>query len=156
MRTGGRLRTVRLVSLVSLLITPPPAAAQVVGGSVIEFNSADHTQSVLTGYQALLLSAQADPVSGATLQVGPVVPKGAVATGASVPPAPPVYRIPFAQAGLSVPPCTVAQSACPTYKIVLIAVGQSNSARGVASTSPTFAARSTAGALTRPGAIRVR
>lgn len=130
-------------------VAPPP----VVGGGIIEFESTGHAQPDLTGYQALLLPAAADPVSGTVLQVGAVVPKAAVAAS----PVPPVYRIPFTQAGVSVPACHVAQSMCPAYKIVLIAVGTpNNTARGIASTSPTFTAATTPGGLARPGTIRVR
>lgn len=158
MRTSLGALKAKIAAAGALLLVAVTASAQTtIGASAAEFSSPDHAAVLsdgtpaLTGYQALLLPATADPVGGATLQVGTVTPKTAVAVVN-----PTTYRLTVSQLGISIPPCTVAQGACPAYRMVLLAVGPNGtSARGVASTSNPFAAASTASPPAPPGNIHV-
>jgi hypothetical protein len=82
----------------------------------------------VTGYQAIILDAAADAVSGTPLIIGPVVQK-ASATASGNPTLP--FRLTLAQFGIGfgagagqIPLClVVAPAPCPRYTLVGIAVG---------------------------------
>jgi hypothetical protein len=139
------------LSLGLLLVASRPVQAQIAlnpATASVEFDSPDHTavvpagqvnagQPKLSSYQAILLSAAADAVSGAPLFTGPVIAKSVVTAG-TLPTTP--YKLTFAQMGLTVaqvPACTTLP--CPQYTIVLLAIGPNGtSARGISAESPPF------------------
>lgn len=149
-----------IISLTLLLLCTGIARAQTptVGAVAVEFTSADHAAVLsdgtpaVTGYQGIFLSSVVDPVSGPTLQVGNVVPKTTVTAGTGTG----VWRLTFGQLGITVPPCTVAQTNCPAYRLVLLSIGPNGSSvRAVTSASAPFSPATTAAPPAGPTNVRV-
>lgn len=156
-RSAGGVTVLGFV--LAVLVWGSSLEAQVLDPSKLLFNSTDHTTTLtdgspaITAYQALLLGATTDPVTGTALQIGTIVPKAQVTIMAGV--VPPEYTLTLTQLGLTVPVCTVPQASCPLYKATLLAIGPNGtSVRGVASTSGPFGARSAAAPPAGPTNVR--
>lgn len=144
----------RLLCLTLLTLLPRVALAQVAIGptSAVTFVSVDHTtvippgqvnagQPLLASYQVSLFAAAADVSTGVPIAVSAVLPKSIAALQPAPAPAN-TYRLTFSQMGLlpSIPACTALP--CPSYTLLLIAIGTDGktSARAVASESDPFTA----------------
>jgi hypothetical protein len=121
---------------------------QVANPTILQFDSPDHTavvpvgqvgagSSKVTGYQALLLLASSDAVTGPVVAAGLVLAKLNVGTSPIVTPPNPIYQVTLAQLGITIPLCTTLP--CAQYSIVLTALGPGGtSLRGVSSESGPF------------------
>jgi len=137
----------RLVLVLALVACASRGQAQVVAPTLVQFSSSDQAtmipvgtnnagQPTLTSYQALLLKASDDAVSGPVVQMGSVVPKASV-SASGVPLSP--FQLSLTQLGLTIPTCTTLP--CQQYSVVLTAIGPNGtSLRGVGSESPSFTA----------------
>jgi len=151
-RTMQTHRTIARVMIVVFVLgwSSTNVRGQVTGASSVQFDSADHTALVpvgevgagtpkVTGYQALLLLASSDAVSGPVIATGTVLPKASVILSPVATPPNPMFQATVGQLGITIPPCI--SLPCPQYSLILTAVGPGGtSSRGAASESSPFTA----------------
>lgn len=139
-----------LITLALLLAASAASGQTVIDPAVakLDFFSTDHAavipvgqanagQPAITSYQGILFPSAADPAAGTPAIVGPVIAKAlAVANPAGT-----ALRLTLAQMGIAaLPACTVvAPAVCPTFSIVLVAIGPNGTtARSVLAESDSF------------------
>jgi hypothetical protein len=132
-----------LAVVCGLLLAGPVHAQTVIDPATarMEFTESDPTS--VTSYQAIVLPTSADAVTGVPALTGPMVPIGGIIISPTAPPSPVTYSVTFAQMGITTTtlPCTaVAPAVCPSYSIVLLAIGPNGiSARSISAESDAFA-----------------